>query len=256
MRFQEYHIQQNEALAAKAGLLGQPRWTRTSHLLCNYYFVFQLLVCWSKIPSMENKSKTPTIYWEHFLHNGTNPNPQGKRSSMITQLRMKSQTIEVTLVGWRKKFIYSSLSVKPPHRKEAAHFIKKQTYKQSSFKKYYKSSLQAVKVKLQCGCYVQKRKKTKINHLSGTENSRAQKSLRSSWGGQGHPLRPPEEKKKENWLTIDHVSTFCVRSKLQNNKTKINPNVWFNPRLAEKSVSTDFHVQHSFGFYGRNISVT
>uniref|UniRef100_A0A670HXN2 Mitochondrial import inner membrane translocase subunit n=1 Tax=Podarcis muralis TaxID=64176 RepID=A0A670HXN2_PODMU len=25
MRFQEYHIQQNEALAAKAGLLGQPR---------------------------------------------------------------------------------------------------------------------------------------------------------------------------------------------------------------------------------------
>ncbi|XP_044930565.1 mitochondrial import inner membrane translocase subunit Tim9-like [Mustela nigripes] len=26
MRFQEYHIQQNEALAAKAGLLGQPRY--------------------------------------------------------------------------------------------------------------------------------------------------------------------------------------------------------------------------------------
>lgn len=26
MRFQEYHIQQNEALAAKAGLVGQPRW--------------------------------------------------------------------------------------------------------------------------------------------------------------------------------------------------------------------------------------
>ncbi|NWQ66252.1 TIM9 translocase, partial [Neopipo cinnamomea] len=25
MRFQEYHIQQNEALAAKAGLLSQPR---------------------------------------------------------------------------------------------------------------------------------------------------------------------------------------------------------------------------------------
>uniref|UniRef100_A0A8D0HTU1 Mitochondrial import inner membrane translocase subunit n=1 Tax=Sphenodon punctatus TaxID=8508 RepID=A0A8D0HTU1_SPHPU len=25
MRFQEYHIQQNEALAARAGLLGQPR---------------------------------------------------------------------------------------------------------------------------------------------------------------------------------------------------------------------------------------
>ncbi|XP_029340659.1 LOW QUALITY PROTEIN: mitochondrial import inner membrane translocase subunit Tim9 [Mus caroli] len=25
VRFQEYHIQQNEALAAKAGLLGQPR---------------------------------------------------------------------------------------------------------------------------------------------------------------------------------------------------------------------------------------
>ncbi|MBN3300980.1 TIM9 translocase, partial [Amia calva] len=25
MRFQEYHIQQNEALAAKAGLIGQPR---------------------------------------------------------------------------------------------------------------------------------------------------------------------------------------------------------------------------------------
>lgn len=28
MRFQEYHIQQNEALAAKAGLLGQPRQRR------------------------------------------------------------------------------------------------------------------------------------------------------------------------------------------------------------------------------------
>lgn len=66
--------------------------------------------------------------------------------------------MKVTLVGWRKKFIYSSLSVKPPHRKEAAHFIKKQTYKRSSFKKYYKSSLQAVKVKLQSGCYVHKRK--------------------------------------------------------------------------------------------------
>lgn len=29
MRFQEYHIQQNEALAAKAGLLGQPRQSQT-----------------------------------------------------------------------------------------------------------------------------------------------------------------------------------------------------------------------------------
>lgn len=79
---------------------------------------------------------------------------------------MKSQTIKVMNVGWRKKFIYSSLSVKPPHRKEAAHFIKKQTYKWSSFKKYYKSSLQAVKVKLQSGCYVQKRRKQNKNQPS------------------------------------------------------------------------------------------
>lgn len=36
MRFQEYHIQQNEALAAKAGLLGQPRQLTTVRLTDSY----------------------------------------------------------------------------------------------------------------------------------------------------------------------------------------------------------------------------
>lgn len=43
MRFQEYHIQQNEALAAKAGLLGQPRQTRA---LCSD-FVSSASVRWA-----------------------------------------------------------------------------------------------------------------------------------------------------------------------------------------------------------------
>lgn len=109
---------------------------------------------------MENESK--------FTHNALGPSDFFCKPRLILTHALSLQArwrdsqrrarIKVTLVGWRKKFIYSSLSVKPPHRKEAAHFIKKQTYKRSSFKKYYKSSLQAVKVKLQSGCYVHKRK--------------------------------------------------------------------------------------------------
>lgn len=58
MRFQEYHIQQNEALAAKAGLLGPPRWSKLTpnELFDTYDFL-------TTNKWIEVESKRPHLHW-------------------------------------------------------------------------------------------------------------------------------------------------------------------------------------------------
>lgn len=202
--------------------------------------------------------KAPTIHWGRLIFCkliATNPNPRDSERR-ARQLKWRSSA------GGRSLFTVVSLSNRHIEKKQRISSKNKRT-NGLLFKKYYKSSLQAVKVKLQSGCYVQRRKKKTKNKNQPSVQHRELESteepevLMRRTRASTETARGKKKKKEKNWLTLDHVSsTFCVPWKWQNNKTKMNPNVWFNPRLAEKSRSTDFRVQHSFVFFGRNISVT
>lgn len=178
---------------------------------------------------MENKNKTHTIQWD---------------CPILANLRLTN--LQDNSIGrssaWRK-FIYSRTSVKPPHRKRSSSSFHQKTNVQTFFKKYYKSSLQAVKVKLQSGLLCTERnKRNKKNPNNQTSRLSSTENEVSGWEW---------DRQRRKKLRSDFIATFCVKSKWQNKKSS---NVWFNPGLVNRSSLTDFHVPKVF--VGRKLLAT